>query len=88
MASTPMASSYTNPSFVNFPIAVAIDAELATLIFRHAPKATSSLSRDAGGCADSFVLLALSLRGSGGMIVGCGAAWSWQSLLPRWAGLG
>jgi drug/metabolite transporter (DMT)-like permease len=31
-----MASSYTSPSFVNFLIAVAIDAGLATLIFRHA----------------------------------------------------
>ena len=31
-----MASSYTNPSFVNFLIAVAVDAALATLIFRHA----------------------------------------------------
>ena len=31
-----VASSFSNPSFVNFLIAVAIDAGLATLIFRHA----------------------------------------------------
>ena len=31
-----MASGYTNPSFLNFLIAVAIDAALATLVFRHA----------------------------------------------------
>lgn len=31
-----MASSFSNPSLVNFLIAVAIDAGLATLVFRHA----------------------------------------------------
>jgi dolichol kinase len=31
-----MASSFGNPSFVNFLIAVAVDAGLATLVFRHA----------------------------------------------------
>lgn len=31
-----MATSFANPSFLNFLIAVTIDAGLATLIFRHA----------------------------------------------------